>query len=28
MVIGVARDFESKKAYMLSPENRQRTGPR
>ena len=28
MVIGVARDFESKKAYMLSPENRQRSGPR
>ncbi len=28
MVIGVARDFESKKAYMLSAENRQRTGPR
>jgi hypothetical protein len=28
MVIGIARDFESKKAYMLSAENRQRTGPR
>jgi mannose-6-phosphate isomerase-like protein (cupin superfamily) len=28
MVIGIARDFESKKAYMLSPENRQRMGPR
>jgi mannose-6-phosphate isomerase-like protein (cupin superfamily) len=28
MVIGVARDFESKKAYMLGAENRQRMGPR
>src|SRR6478735_3543043 len=28
MVIGISRDFESKKAYMLSDENRQRTGPR
>lgn len=26
MVIGIARDFESKKAYMLSAENRARTG--
>ena len=28
MVIGVAKDFESKKAYMLSAESRARTGPR
>jgi len=28
MVIGIARDFESKKAYMLSEENRQRLGQR
>jgi mannose-6-phosphate isomerase-like protein (cupin superfamily) len=28
MVIGIARDLESKKAYMLSTENRQRTGAR
>jgi mannose-6-phosphate isomerase-like protein (cupin superfamily) len=28
MVIGIARDFESKTAYMLSEENRKRTGPR
>jgi len=28
MVIGIARDFESKKAYMLSEENRSRTSPR
>ena len=28
MVIGIARDFESKKAYMLTEENRVRTGPR
>jgi hypothetical protein len=28
MVIGISRDFETKKAYMLSDENRQRTGSR
>jgi len=28
MIIGIARDFESKKAYMLTDENRMRTGPR
>ena len=28
MVIGIARDFETKKAYMLTEENRVRTGPR
>jgi len=28
MVIGIARDFESKKAYMLSEESRQRLGQR
>jgi mannose-6-phosphate isomerase-like protein (cupin superfamily) len=28
MIIGIARDFESKKAYMLTEENRIRTGPR
>jgi mannose-6-phosphate isomerase-like protein (cupin superfamily) len=28
MVIGIARDFETKKVYMLSDENRRRTGPR
>ena len=28
MVIGIAKDFESKKAYMLSKENRERMGPR
>jgi len=28
MVIGIARDFETKKAYMLSEENRQRNGAR
>ena len=28
MIIGIARDFESKKAYMLSQENRLRTGSR
>ena len=28
MVIGIARDFESKKAYMLSGENRERMAPR
>jgi mannose-6-phosphate isomerase-like protein (cupin superfamily) len=28
MVIGVARDLDSKKAYMLTEENRIRTGPR
>ena len=28
MVIGIARDFESKKAYMLTEESRTRTGPR
>jgi mannose-6-phosphate isomerase-like protein (cupin superfamily) len=28
MIIGIARDFESKKAYMLSEENRSRTGGR
>jgi mannose-6-phosphate isomerase-like protein (cupin superfamily) len=28
MIIGIARDFESKKAYMLTEENRVRTGPR
>lgn len=28
MVIGIARDFESKKAYMLSEESRQRLGAR
>jgi mannose-6-phosphate isomerase-like protein (cupin superfamily) len=28
MVIGIARDFESKKTYMLSKENRERMGPR
>jgi len=28
MVIGISRDFETKKAYMLSEENRRRTGPR
>ena len=28
MIIGIARDFESKKTYMLSQENRLRTGSR
>jgi len=28
MIIGIARDMESKKTYMLSQENRMRTGPR
>jgi len=28
MVIGIARDLEAKKAYMLTAENRDRTGPR
>ena len=28
MVIGIARDLASKQAYMMSAENRQRTGPR
>ena len=28
MIIGIAKDFESKKTYMLSEENRARTGPR
>src|SRR5215469_4225830 len=28
MIIGIARDFETKKAYMLTEENRVRTGPR
>jgi mannose-6-phosphate isomerase-like protein (cupin superfamily) len=28
MVIGIARDLDAKKDYMLSEENRQRTGPR
>jgi quercetin dioxygenase-like cupin family protein len=28
MIIGIARDFEAKKKYMLSEENRVRTGPR
>jgi len=28
MIIGIARDMESKKAYMLSQENRMRTGQR
>jgi mannose-6-phosphate isomerase-like protein (cupin superfamily) len=28
MIIGIARDLDAKKLYMLSDENRQRTGPR
>ena len=28
MIIGIARDLDAKKIYMLSDENRQRTGPR
>ena len=28
MVIGIARDFNAKMAYMLTDENRRRTGPR
>jgi len=28
MIIGIARDFASKQAYMLTDENRIRTGPR
>ena len=28
MIIGIARNFEAKKAYMLTEENRVRTGPR
>jgi mannose-6-phosphate isomerase-like protein (cupin superfamily) len=28
MIIGIAKDFESKKTYMLTEENRVRTGPR
>jgi mannose-6-phosphate isomerase-like protein (cupin superfamily) len=28
MVIGIARDLDAKKAYMLTDENRLRTGPR
>jgi mannose-6-phosphate isomerase-like protein (cupin superfamily) len=28
MIIGISRDFETKKAYMLGTENRERTGSR